>query len=111
MWFTRVTDYIYVVDYRTFIESQPCRYRQVSDVIESMQEPVDVFIDVSLLDMTEVNLPALLVLVWELHEKTKEKQLLKNIFVDGVSPWVMEVWTIVEKLFPEFVSELMHMRF
>ena len=111
MWFNKVTDSIYVVDDRTFIESQPCRYRQVSDVIESMQEPVDVFIDVSLLDMTEVNLPALLILVWELHEKTKEKQLLKNIFVDGVSPWVMEVWTIVEKLFPEFVSELMHMRF
>jgi hypothetical protein len=111
MWFTKVTESIYVVDYRTFIESQPCRYRQVSDVIEAIQEPVDVFIDVSLLDMTEVNLPALVVLVWELHEKTKEKQLLKNIFLDGVSPWVMEVWTIVEKLFPRFVSELMHMRF
>lgn len=111
MWLSKIRDSIYVVDYRTFIESQPCRYWQVADVIESIQEPADVFIDVSLLDMTEVNLPALLVLVWELHEKTKEKQLLKNIFVDGVSPWVMEVWTIVEKLFPEFVSELMHMRF
>lgn len=111
MWFVKVTDTRYRVDLRTFIESQPCRYWQVSEVIEAIQEPVDVFIDVSLLDLTEVNLPALVLLVWELHEKTKEKQLLKNIFLDGVSPWVMEVWTIVEKLFPKFVSELMHMRF
>lgn len=108
MWLRKLTEDLYEVNYRTFIDCQPCRYSQVSEVIEAIDRPVEVMVNLSDLNVSEVDIPSLILLVWELHEETKEKQLLKSILFRGAKPWVMDLWEIVEMFLPTFVSTVVN---
>lgn len=102
MWLYVYDDAVYV-DAETYIDCQPVNYDQVKDVIESLSQPVNAYIDVSRVDITQVDLVGLVKIVWKLHEETKDLQLLNKIHFIGASMFMRTVWYAIQCVMPSFV--------
>ena len=103
MWLYVYDDDDVYVDTETYIDCQPVNYDQVKDVIESLSQPVNAYVDVSRVDLTEVDLVGLVKIVWKLHEKTKDQNLLNAIHFIGATPWMRTVWYALQCVMPSFV--------
>jgi hypothetical protein len=102
MWLYVYDDIVYV-DTDAYIESQPVNYEQVKDVIESLSQPVNAYIDVSRVDLTQVDLVGLVKIVWKLHEETKDLQLLNKLYFIGANTFIRSVWYALQCVLPSFV--------
>lgn len=102
MWLYVYEDAVYV-DTEAYLDSQPVNYEQVKDVIESLSQPVNAYIDVSRVDLTQVDIVGLVKIVWKLHEETKDLQLLNKLYFIGASPCARAVWYAIQCVMPSFV--------
>jgi hypothetical protein len=103
MWLHVYDDQLFV-DTDAYIESQPVKFEQVEDVIISLTQPVNTYIDVSRVDVLQVDIVGLIKIVWELHLKTKDQPLLKNIYFKGASPYAKSIWNTLRYILPSFVT-------
>ena len=102
MWLYVYDDSV-IVDTDAYLDSQPVNYDQVRDVIESLNQPVNAYIDVSRVDLTQVDLVGLVKIVWKLHEETKDLQILNKIYFIGASTFVRSAWYAIQCVMPSFV--------
>lgn len=109
MWLYVYEDAVYV-DTEAYLDSQPVNYEQVKDVIESLSQPVNAYIDVSRVDLTEVDLVGLVKIVWKLHEETKDLQLLNKLYFIGASPFARTVWYALQCVLPSFVRRCVNFK-
>lgn len=103
MWL-QVYDNQLFVDTDVYIQSQPVNFEQIEDVITSLTHPLNAYIDVSRVDVFQVDIIGLVKIVWELHQKTKNQVLLKNIYFKGASMCVKSIWNTIHYILPSFVS-------
>lgn len=102
MWL-RVYDDSVFVDTDVYIQSQPVRFDQVKDVIESIAQPVNAYIDVSRVDLTQVDIFGLVKIIWALHEHTRDQKLLNKMYFIGASSFVQSTWFTLQCVLPTFV--------
>lgn len=98
-----------VVDVPKYIASQRVEYCQISDVIDKIRAkagPVFTYIDISDLNIRDVDLIGLVDIVWDLHERTRGEEFLKRITFIGASRKVLVTWRTVSQILPKFVTEL-----
>jgi hypothetical protein len=98
-----------VVNVPKYLESQRVEYCQISDVMDTIRQkamPVHAYIDISELNVRDVDLTGLIEIVWDLHERTKGEEFLKKICFIGASRRVLITWRTIKSLVPTFVSEL-----
>jgi hypothetical protein len=109
MWLEFDGHHTIVVNMKNYISSQPVGYHQISDVMDRIRGnalPVYTYIDISDLNVSDVDITCLIDLVWDLHEKTKNEKILKQICFIGASRRVLVTWRTIAPLVPTFVSEL-----
>lgn len=105
MWL-HVYDDTVIVDTDMYIQSQPVNFEQVRDVIESIAQPVNAYIDVSRVDLTQVDIIGLVKIIWTLHEHTRDQQnLLNKMYFIGASSFVRTAWYAVQCVLPTFVRQ------
>ena len=92
-----------IVDTDMYIQSQPVNFDQVRDVIESISQPVNAYIDVSRVYLFNVDLVGLVRVIWELHEHTRDQNLLNKIYFIGASSFARSVWYAIQCVLPTFV--------
>lgn len=102
MWL-HVYDDSVIVDTDMYIQSQPVNFDQVRDVIESISQPVNAYIDVSRVDLFNVDLVGLVRVIWELHEHTRDQNLLNKMYFIGASSFARSVWYAIQCVLPTFV--------
>jgi hypothetical protein len=102
MWMYVYDDSV-IVDTDMYIQSQPVNFDQVRDVIESISQPVNAYIDVSRVDLFNVDLVGLVRVIWELHEHTRDQNLLNKIYFIGASSFARSVWYAIQCVLPTFV--------
>jgi hypothetical protein len=98
-----------VVDVPRYIAAQPVQYCQVGDVMDAIRakaSPVYTYIDITELNIRDVDLIGLVDIIWDLHERTKGEEFLKQICFIGASRRVMMAWRTIKSLLPVFISEL-----
>jgi hypothetical protein len=96
-----------VVDTDVYIQSQPVNFQQIEDVVTSIGNPVDVYINVSRVHVFDVDLIGMVKLIWDLHQRTKGQILLKHIYVTDASPYVTYVWNALRCMLPGFVNKML----
>ena len=101
MWL-HVYDDTVMVDTDVYNQSQPVSYDQVRDVIESIAQPVNAYIDVSRVELSQVDIIGLVKIIWALHEHTKDQNLLNKLYITGPvdSTW----YDMFQCLLPVFVQ-------
>lgn len=92
-----------IVDCPMYIASQPVNFSQIEDQISNLNEPMDAIIDVSCVDLLDVDLVGFVRIIWELHKRTYGRELIRRIHFHGVPPVVMN---IVLPMLPSFVRKL-----
>ena len=102
MWLHVYDDTVFV-DTDMYIQSQPVKFDQVRDVIESISQPVNAYIDMSRVDLTQVDIIGLVRVIWELHEHTRDKNLLNKMYFIGASSFARSVWYAIQCVLPTFV--------
>ena len=102
MWLHVYDDTVFV-DTDMYIQSQPVNFDQVRDVIESIAQPVNAYIDVSRVDLSKVDLVGLVRIIWALHEHTRDQNLLNKMYFVGASSFVRSTWYAVQCILPTFV--------
>ena len=102
MWMYVYDDSV-IVDTDTYIESQPVNFEQVRDVIESINQPVNAYIDVSRVDLSQIDFIGLVKIVWALHEHTQDQNLLNKMYFIGASSFVRTAWHAIQCVLPTFV--------
>jgi hypothetical protein len=102
MWMYVYDDSV-IVDTDMYIQSQPVNFDQVRDVIESISQPVNAYIDVSRVDLFNVDLVGLVRVIWELHEHARDQNLLNKIYFIGASSFARSVWYAIQCVLPTFV--------
>lgn len=98
-----------VVDVPKYIASQRVEYCQISDVLDKIRAkagPVYAYIDISELQIRDVDLIGLVDIIWDLHERTKDEKFLKRISFIGASRRALCAWRTVQSILPTFVTEL-----
>jgi hypothetical protein len=98
------------VDTDAYIESQPVSFDQVRDVIDSITQPVNVYIDVSRVDITLVDFVGLVNIVWDIHLYTEHKRLLDKIYFMKANSLVESIWTLIKRALPKFVQECVYIK-
>jgi hypothetical protein len=109
MWLEFDGHHTVVVDVPKYIASQRVEYCQISDVMDKIRTnagPVFTYIDISDLNIRDVDLIGLVDIIWDLHERTKGEEYLKKITFIGASRRVLMAWRTIKSLLPTFVSEL-----
>jgi hypothetical protein len=102
MWLHVYDDTVFI-DTDMYIQSQPVSFNQVKDVIESIAQPVNAYIDVSRVDLTKVDTIGLIKIIWALHENTRDKNLLNKIYFIDASSFTRSVWHAIQCVIPTFV--------
>ena len=102
MWLHVYDDTVFV-DTDVYIQSQPVDFDQVRDVIESIAQPVNAYIDVSRVDLTQVDIIGLVKIIWALHENTRDQNLLNKMYFIGASSFVRSAWYAIQCVLPTFV--------
>lgn len=102
MWLYVYDDTMFV-DTDMYIQSQPVSFDQVKDVIESLDQPVNAYIDVSRVDLTHVDIIGLVKIIWELHEHTRYQNLLNKMYFIGASSFMRSTWYAIQCVLPTFV--------
>jgi len=102
MWMYVYDDSV-IVDTDMYIQSQPVNFEQVRDVIESIAQPVNAYIDVSRVDLTQVDIIGLVRLIWALHEHTRDQNLLNKLYFIGASSFIRTAWYAIQCVLPSFV--------
>lgn len=98
-----------VVDVPKYLAAQPVQYCQIGDVMDGIRnnaKPVYTYIDITELNIRDVDLIGLVDIIWDLHERTKGEEFLKQICFIGASRRVMMAWRTIKSLLPVFISEL-----
>jgi len=106
MWLS-ISERTIVVDCPLYIASQPVHFSQIEDQISNLNEPMDAFIDVSEIDLFDVDLVGFVRLVWELHRQTLNRNLIRHIYFRGVPDGLMRV---VLPVLPSFVRKIIHVQ-
>jgi len=104
MWMYVYDDAVFV-DVDVYIESQPVSFDQVKDVVTSLNQPVNAYIDVSRVDLTEIDFIGLVNIIWELHDHTRDKNILNKMYFTGASRVVRSVWSVIQYAMPSFVRQ------
>lgn len=101
MWLYVYDDTMYV-DTEAYIHSQSVSYEQVEDVINSLSGPVNAYIDTRV-DITQVDLVGVVKIIWELHRRTKDQNLLKKIYFLHANSYIRSLWYTIQCFLPCFV--------
>ena len=107
-WMTIDSDTV-IIDTDVYIQSQPVGYDQVVDVIKAIRArgvPIRARIDVSRLRLSQVSILGVVDVIWDLHEATRDENLLDSIELLGASPRIRYVWEAIQRLLPEFVRSV-----
>jgi hypothetical protein len=102
MWLHVYDDSVFV-DTDVYIQSQSVSFDQVKDVIESLDQPVNAYIDVSRVDLIQIDIIGLVKIIWALHEHTRDQNLLNKMYFIGASSFVRSVWYAIQCVLPSFV--------
>ena len=102
MWL-HIYDDTVIVDTDMYIQSQPVNFDQVKDVIESIDQPVNAYIDVSRVDLSQVDIIGLVKIIWTLHKHTRDQNLLNKMYFIGASSFVRSAWHAIQCVLPTFV--------
>jgi hypothetical protein len=102
MWLHVYDDSVFV-DTDVYIQSQPVSFDQVRDFIESLDQPVNAYIDVSRVDLTQVDIIGLVKIIWALHEHTRDHNLLNKMYFIGASSFMRSAWYAIQCVLPTFV--------
>ena len=95
-----------VVDTDMYIQSQPVSFDQVRDVIESIAQPVNAYIDVSRVELSQVDIIGLVKIIWAIHEHTRDQNLLNKMYFIGATSFVQSTWyDMFQCLLPTFVRQ------
>ena len=78
-------------------------FNQIADQINNLTEPMDALIDVSEVDLFDVDLVGFVRLVWELHRQTLNRNLIRHIYFRAVPDGLMRV---VLPVLPSFVRKI-----
>ena len=92
-----------------YIDSQPVNYEQVRPMIEYVQKvkrPVIAFVDVSSVNIRNVNLYGVVEIIHVLHQKTKGDPYLQRIVFIGLSDRALRIWNSLQFLLPGFVRRV-----
>jgi hypothetical protein len=98
-----VYDNSVIVDTEVYIQSQPVNFEQVRDVIESIAQPVNAYIDVSRVDLTQIDIIGVVKIIWALHQHTRNQNLLNKLYFIGAGPFVRSAWYAIQCVLPTFV--------
>ena len=79
-----VYDNSVIVDTDAYTKSQPVNFEQVRDVIESIAQPVNAYIDVSRVDLTQIDIIGVVKIIWALHQHTRNQNLLNKVFLNNM---------------------------
>jgi len=96
-----------IVDTDVYIESQPVNFQQVEDVVTSLKDPFDVYINVSHVCVFDVDIVGMVKIIWDLHERTKDQLLIKHIYVTGASLYITYIWNVLRCMLPGFVNKIL----
>ena len=102
MWLHVYDDMVFV-DTDMYIQSQPVNFDQVRDVIESIAQPVNAYIDVSRVELSQVDIIGLVKIIWAIHEHTRDQNILNKIYFIGTSSFARSAWYDVQCVLPSFV--------
>jgi uncharacterized radical SAM superfamily Fe-S cluster-containing enzyme len=102
MWLHIYDDSLFV-DTDMYIQSQPVSFDQVRDVIESIAQPVNAYIDVSRVDLSQIDFMGLVKIIWALHEYTRDQNLLNKMYFIGASSFMRSAWYAIQCVLPTFV--------
>jgi len=94
------------------VPSQPLHYDDFDDLIKFIRQSgkkYKVIIDVTNLNVYEIDLYSTIQLIWDLHENTIGEDLLDSIVFIGASHRMKRIWNFVSPLLPHFVSEIIQM--
>jgi hypothetical protein len=94
------------VDGRLYIQSQPVSYEQIAETIETIRArglPVRAVIDVTGVRLSHVNILGVIDIVWDLHERTYDENLLSGIELVGATPRMIYMWDKILLIMPEFL--------
>lgn len=89
-----------------YIDAQPVNYEQVRPMIEYVQKvkrPVIAFLDVSGIQIRDVNLYGVVEIIHVLHQKTKGDPYLRQIVLVGLTDRALRIWNSIQFLLPGFV--------
>ena len=89
-----------------YIDAQPVNYEQVRPMIEYVQKvkrPVIAFVDVSDVQIRDVNLYGVVEIIHVLHQKTRDDPYLQRIVFIGMSDRALRIWNSLKFLLPSFV--------
>lgn len=92
-----------------YINAQPVEYEQVRPMIEYVQKvkrPVIAFVDVSSVQIRDVNLYGVVEIIHVLHQKTKGDRYLRRIVFIGLSDLALRIWKGIQFLLPSFVRRV-----
>lgn len=109
MWLEFDGRHTVVVNVPKYIAAQRVEYCQISDVMDKIRakaSPVFTYIDITDLNIRDVDLIGLVDIIWDLHERTKGEQYLKRITFTGASRRVLITWRTLSQILPAFVTEL-----
>jgi len=98
-----VYDNSVIVDTDAYTKSQPVNFEQVRDVIESIAQPVNAYIDVSRVDLTQIDIIGVVKIIWALHQHTRNQNLLNKLYFIGTGPFVRSAWYAIQCVLPTFV--------
>jgi hypothetical protein len=104
MWLHVYDDNVFV-DTDVYIQSQPVNFEQVRDVIESIAQPVNAYIDVSRVELSQVDIIGVVKIIWTLHEHTRDQNLLNKLYFIGAGTRVRSVWYAIQCVLPTFVRK------
>jgi hypothetical protein len=104
MWLHVYDDNVFV-DTDVYIQSQPVSFEQVRDVIESIAQPVNAYIDVSRVELSQVDIIGVVKIIWTLHEHTRDQNLLNKLYFIGAGTRVRSVWYAIRCVLPTFVRK------
>lgn len=97
------------IDAKRYIDAQPVEYEDVKNVIDYVRKkrvPVFAYIDVSELNVSQVDVIGLANLVYDLHEHTKDDKLLQYIKISHAAERTIKVWNLISYIMPKFVVDV-----
>ena len=109
MWLEFDGNHTVVVDVPKYIASQRVEYCQISDVMDKIRArdvPIFAYIDISELNVRDVDLIGLIDIVWDLADRFDGERFLKRITFIGASRAALSVWRTAGQLLPSIISEL-----
>jgi hypothetical protein len=104
MWLHVYDDAVFV-DTDVYLQSQPVSFEQVRHVIESIAQPVNAYIDVSRVELSDVDIIGLVKIIWTLHEHTRGQNLLNKLYFIGASSFIRSIWYDIQCVMPTFVRK------